>query len=575
MPGLLRNVPVSDDQRRANDRHNLWVVAAVLVLLFLYLYLFTYAADWFDWPRPRELARDWGVNIAHVFDGDGNVDSVLNITLTQRFDHNDDERLVLFLLLAGAFLSAYFLPLPAKQPALIVWTGLAVLILYGFRATAGLLWCQLWVYLILHPRWEKYGALILGCGLLGYFAVLAPLAGSDWAVAGFLLALSCLGAYLGYRFLFLPLLRRPAAAAMLRTAAVQSAILTVGLGALVEGWQGRSWSLPLGVLLFFWQWERLIMYHVDYKDGQVPQEIPLWRFLAVFWNPGVLPNWNWGVTIGQGYAYVHNNFLCEDKNKLVLDGVKILLIALLYLLFWNWVRHLLVDFFTGLGVPVYRAFTREMVRHFMRGEEIGTASVLATTFLDLTRWTMLWAGVVHFKVGIWRICGYRMDPYINKPWLATDLATFWSRFTFHYREFLVRAFYYPVFFRCFRKRPYLRVFVATMAAAAFGNLVWGHVTERLYYRGLEWEHVVYVLGTWPYFVLLGIGIALSQIYLLKFRRRRRPWTLDRWLWKDVLAAYCMLQFYALIHIFARPAAGSTTWDLTRLFLRGFGIQLTG
>ena len=60
---------------------------------------------------------------------------------------------------------------------------------------------------------------------------------------------------------------------------------------------------------------------------------------------------------------------------------------------------------------------------------------------------------------------------------------------------------------------------------------------------------------------------------MKRRRRRKPWTLDRWLVTDVLAAYLTIQYFGLIHIFARPAQGSSVWDLTRLFLKGFGIHL--
>ena len=164
-----------------------------------------------------------------------------------------------------------------------------------------------------------------------------------------------------------------------------------------------------------------------------------------------------------------------------------------------------------------------------------------------------------------------MAPYINRPWASTNLVTLWSRFTYHYREFLVRAFYYPVFFRFFKNRPYLRVFTATMAAAAVGNLVWGHVTERLYYRGMEWENLVYVLGTWPYFALLGLGISFTQLYLMWRKRVRKPWTLDRWLITDVIATYLTLQYFALIHIFARPASGSGIEDLARLFVRAFGF----
>lgn len=573
MPGLLKNAPVSDAQRRANDTHRPSVVLAVLAVLAAYLYLFTLAADPLGMPLPEDLAERAGVEgMGRVFDSDRNVESAMGIRLTDRFESSDDERMVFLLVLAAAFLCAYFLPVRHKQPALVGWAAVAILLLYGPAATAGLLAAHLGVHAVLHPDRARGPTLAGLAALLAWGAFLLDPEDPErlWLAAAL-----PLGAAAGYRFGLLPLLARPRIAPLLRTLVVQSAIVTVGVSALVEGAGGGEWRLPLGLLLFFWQWERLMMYHVDYKDGLVPRDLGLAPYLAVFWNPGVIPNWNWGVTIGQGYAYCQSGFLAEDKNKLVLGGVKLLLIAMLYLAFWQWARHLLVELFSGLGVDVHRAYTKDLVRHFTRGGEVTTLSVLCTTFLDLVRWTMLWAGIVHFKVGVWRICGYRMDPYIHRPWASTNLTTLWSRFTYHYREFLVRCFYYPVFLRFFKKNRYLRVFVATLAAAGFGNLVWGHVTERLFYRGMEWEHVLWVMATWPYFVLLGVGIGLSHVYLLWRKRRRRPWTWDRWIWTDVLAAYATLQFYALIHIFARPHRDSTTGDLFRLFLKGFGIDVSG
>jgi D-alanyl-lipoteichoic acid acyltransferase DltB (MBOAT superfamily) len=88
-----------------------------------------------------------------------------------------------------------------------------------------------------------------------------------------------------------------------------------------------------------------------------------------------------------------------------------------------------------------------MSSDFISGDDTGT-----TTLIALMKWTFSWGGVMHFKVGLWRVCGYKIDPYFNFPWLSTNLVALWSRFTFHYREFLVRAFYYPVFFRFFKKK---------------------------------------------------------------------------------------------------------------------------
>lgn len=572
MPGLLTHAPVTDEQRRENDRHRPLVVAAVLGLLTLYVYLFTHAADVVGMPRPEDLAESLGIAIEHVFDRDRNVDSTVRITQTQRIRSNDDERLALYLILAAGFLCAYFLPLRYKQPSLALWTVEALLVLYGLEATAGLLFAHLVVYLVLHPDGSHNRWLSVLAGVAAYFAFVHGPRGEPWEAA-LLGGLPLLSLFL-YRHLVLRLLKVPRFAPVLRTITIQSAILTVCISALVEGLSGDEWSLPLGLLLFFWQWERLIMYHVDYKDGLVPHDLSFPRYIAVFLHPGTMPNWTWGVTIGQGYAYANNVFLCEDKNKIVLSGVKIWAVALVYIVFADWLISGLREWFEAVGIPVHDAYTRRMVRHFVAGDDIGTLSVLLTTLLDLCRWTMLWAGIVHFKVGIWRICGYGVDPYIHRPWASTNLVTLWSRFTFHYRAFLISAFYYPVFFRFFKKYRYLRVFTATMAAACVGNLIWGHVTERLFYRGMELEHMLYALGTWPYFLLLGLGISCTQLYLMWRKRVRKPWTLDRWLITDVLATYCTLQFFALIHIFARPVTDSTVWDLWRLFLKAFGIHLT-
>ena len=571
MPGLMKNVPVTDAQRRDNDRHRPAVVLAVLAVLCVYIYLFTHIADTLGLPLPEDVADEIGLSIDHVFDSDRNVDSMLRITQTQRFKKNDDERLVYFLVLALAFVSVYFLPLRHKQPALAFWTCVAIFLLYGSQATTALLAMHLVVFIVLHPKGDDRPWLAGFVGLFLWWTVFPELDSGALGAALFVVLPAATTA--AYRWLIVPALAVPRLAPVLRTTTIQSAILTVCIGAFYEGLVGDEWKLPLGILLFFWQWERLMMYHVDFKDGLIPEDITFWKYLAVFLHPGAVSNWTWGVTIGQGYDYANNAFLCEDKNKIVLSGVKIWGVALLYLIFWNWLRNHAVDFFTDLGVPVFRARTRSMVQHFVEGGSVSTPTVLMTTLLDLIRWMMIWAAVVHFKVGVWRVCGYRMDPYINKPWLATNMATLWSRFTFHYREFLVRCFYYPVFFRVFKTRPYLRVFVATMAAACVGNLVWGHVTERLYYRGLEFEHFLYPFGTWPYYVLLGIGISVAQINIIRKRRRRKPWTLDRWFVTDLIAMYCTIQFFALIHIFSRPSPDGTVWDLFRLFLKGFGISI--
>lgn len=527
MPGLLKSTPTGDDERRAHDRHRPGVVLAVLGLLAVYVYLFTQASAAFGLPLPAELAYDLGLELPHMLDGDGNLESNVQVSLRGRLDNNDDERLVLFGVIAAAFLCAYFLPLRLKEPSLVAWTTLALGVLYGLPATAGLVGAHLVVWAVFHP---------------GKKSVLARL------------------------------LRRPRVGEALRTAVVHGPLLVIFAGIAAEGARGDGWRLPLGVLLFCWQWARLAMYHVDYRDGQVPADLPVDRYLAVFLSPGVIANWNWGVTIPQGYAYLRNNFLSRDKNAIVWSGVRLLGVALFYLVCWDWFRNVVSGALESAGIPVFRCNTKFLVRHFVRGGEVGTASVLLTTLLDLGRFLLFFGSVMHFKVGVWRLFGYDVASYYNRPWLATNLVSLWGRYAFHYREFLVRVFYYPSFFRFFRRRPQLRVFTASIMAAAVGNFIW-HISERSFFREISLDELLYVVGTWPYFVLLGLGIAGYQVFRMRFRARRRPWSRDRWLVLDVVSVYLTLQFFGLIHIFMRPASSGTVGDLWRLFLIGFGIHL--
>ncbi len=200
MPGLLRNTPISDAERQNNDQHRPGIVIAVVALLCLYIYLFTLAADPLGLPLPKGLADTLGVSIEHVFDSDGNVDSNFVISLTQRFDRNDDERLIFFCCLIAAFLSAYYLPLPYKQLSLILWTVAAIIVLYGAVATAGLLFAHFVVYLVLHPK-QAQPWIPAVVGLLASFAFVHD-GGAAKIVSFVLLPLLSLG---GYHFLVLRL----------------------------------------------------------------------------------------------------------------------------------------------------------------------------------------------------------------------------------------------------------------------------------------------------------------------------------------------------------------------------------
>lgn len=570
MPELLTSSAVTDEQRRQNDRHRHTVVIATLAVLCVYMYLFTSAADYTGIPRPQAVAEYLHIDSPYFFDRNQHVETELTVQDARLFEHPDDNLLVLFIVVAVAFLCAYYLPLRYKQGSLALCSLIGIGILYGSDVAAALLLAHLLVYLVFHPG-GRQGIWI--SALAGFAAYWAFVHGNSPAGIHILFAIALPLLALGfYRYSLLPMLQLEKLAAVLRTAVIHAAVLTICLGLIIDVLDGSGFLVPLGVMLFFFQWARLVMYHIDYQDGLVPEDISLDRYLAVFFSPGVLPTWYWSVTIPQGYAYINNRFLCQDKNRIVRAGMKLMGIALLYLVFWYWIMQHLEALFSFVGIDVYQSSIRVMLHDYTRGHEINTVSVLLTTLMDLVRTLLTFAGIVHFKVAVWRICGYDIAPYINKPWLATNLMSFWTRYAYYYREFLVRAFYYPVFFRFTRLHPGLRILVASLAAAGLGNLI-THMMKQNLQHGMHMQSVAYVLETWVYFLLLGLGIAVSMMFMRRRKHRRKPWTLDRWFAADLLAAYVTIQYFALIHVFARPTEASTIGDMLVLFLLGLGIDL--
>ena len=101
--------------------------------------------------------------------------------------------------------------------------------------------------------------------------------------------------------------------------------------------------------------------------------------------------------------------------------------------------------------------------------------------------------------------------------------------------------------------------------------IWEHMTEAVFYSGVELHSLTESIKQWPYFVLLGLGITASEFWLLhKKKTRRKPWTLDKKIGWDFLSAYVTLQYFALIHIFVYTVPEATLADNFRLFLTGLG-----
>jgi hypothetical protein len=150
----------------------------------------------------------------------------------------------------------------------------------------------------------------------------------------------------------------------------------------------------------------------------------------------------------------------------------------------------------------------------------------------------------HTIIAICRMCGYRALRNTYKPLYSTNIAEFWNRYYYYFKELLVEFFFYPAYFRYFKTMPRLRLFFATFAAAGIGNIIYHffYILPGIRFSGLfnaiKLFHVYICYG-----VILGVAIGLSQLRNSNLKPRKLS------LPGQVFSIIFVVSFYMLASIF--------------------------
>jgi hypothetical protein len=195
----------------------------------------------------------------------------------------------------------------------------------------------------------------------------------------------------------------------------------------------------------------------------------------------------------------------------------------------------------------------------------------ASIYCELVWQVLRMARNGHGVIEVLRLFGFNVFRNTYKPLLAESVHEFWNRYYYYFKELLVSFFFMPVFMQCngaiFQKWSQLRLLVAVLAAALFGNMYY-HLLykESLLLHGNIFEALYSSRNDFFYGLLLAIGIYISM--LRKQQRGTKP--ISTALSARVLRIFSVWSFFSLIFI----------WDLksdalfvTRLdfFLHLFGF----
>jgi len=266
-----------------------------------------------------------------------------------------------------------------------------------------------------------------------------------------------------------------------------------------------------------------------------------------------LPFWGGSSTpFPKGAAYLRK---IEAKNA---EELAISQLKGIKLIFWAFFLYIILRVFEmvvygktiyNVALPIHLNIPSfwDAFTHAQSGESypwyINWAVVLAN-FLKGMLSLSIWG---HIIIATCRMAGFKALRNTWRPLQSKTIAEFWNRYYYYFKELLVEFFFYPTYLRFFKTKPRLRMFMATMAAAGMGNVLYHFIRDIDYIVKLGiWEALMAFQVYLFYGLLLGTAIGLSQ---LRNQNRKQN---THWLNTYIAAPITVIGFYCILHIFDSP-----------------------
>lgn len=276
-------------------------------------------------------------------------------------------------------------------------------------------------------RFKK--TLFILISLAGGFFVLATPEGtvsSGWRAMAF--PLGCVLFALGMGLVFYIILRNRAPFWLRLTAIlVIAAALAVGRHYVVlpnEYWQ------VLGAAFMF----RLIVYIYDVRTAKGPEKLS--DFMAYFYT---LPVFYFVLFPVVDYTTFKKSYYVDDIHKTAQRGVNWIMRGVVHLCLYRLIYHNVL--ITAADVTSFPMVLRYVFPAFW-------------LYLQVSGW-------FHIIVGMLHLFGYKLPETNHKYFLASSFADFWRRINIYWKDFMVKVFYYPAYFRLRKKNETMALLLAT------------------------------------------------------------------------------------------------------------------
>jgi len=167
-----------------------------------------------------------------------------------------------------------------------------------------------------------------------------------------------------------------------------------------------------------------------------------------------------------------------------------------------------------------------------------------------------------------RMAGFCILRNTYRPLQSQTIAEFWNRYYYYFKELLVEIFFFPTYLRYFKKYRRLRTFVATIAAATLGNMIYHFCRDFHYVAEMGLGAALAGFQVYAFYTLvLGLGIGFSQL-----RASRAGSAHEASFGRRLLASAGVIAFFCLLEVFDYEPRSHTLGTHLAFFLNLFSFH---
>ena len=318
--------------------------------------------------------------------------------------------------------------------------------------------------------------------------------------------------------------------------------------------KGAAWVIAASMTMVFAQYIWFFAYWVTENHARGKSKAAI---RTGFWRPF------WGFTFvpyGKGATYLDRVEAKNDDDLAIsqLKGLKLILWAIVLTAMIVTVNKLIYRVPGDMSLTrlpdVNRVLSDPIIPTYPMALE---AMQAGTPYSISKRWAALLLYFVMRVAGltVWgakviavaRMAGFNAFRNTYRPFESPNIAEFYNRIYYYFKELLVAFFFYPTYLRYLKKWPRVRLFTATVAAAGFGNWLFHFLRDqdlvfRLGFFKALWLYHSYAV----YALILGVAIGVSQLRAMA-NKGKHPVGAAR-----VRAFAIIMIFYILISTFEEP-----------------------